>query len=139
LVVPNLEIDRLVLDGAELPNLAWGPGMTRGAQGHRVIAGHRDTHFRFLGDLAPGQRLQLETGGGEIVDWQVVERRIVDSRTTSIDLDAPGPLLTLLTCYPLEGLDSGTPFRLVLAARPLGRTKALETKTPVPEVLAWAP
>lgn len=149
LSVPELKIDRLVLEGADLPNLAWGPGMTLGSQGHRVIAGHRDTHFRFLGELAPGDHVQLESGEGEVLEWKVIRRSIVDSRTTAIDLEAPGPMLTLLTCYPLDGRDPGTPFRLVLAAEPLnagtmsvgtmnGGTGA-EAAPPLREALTWAP
>ncbi|NKI34492.1 sortase [Wenzhouxiangella sp. XN79A] len=133
LVVPALDIDRLVLDGIELPKLAWGPGTTAGERGHRVIAGHRDTHFRFLGDLAPGQRLSLQPAVGRARDWEVIDRRIVDSRTTAIDLDAPGPLLSLLTCYPLDGHRPGTPFRLIVRARPIDDADAYSE-----EAVAWA-
>lgn len=142
LVIPDLQIDRLVLDGVDLPNLAWGPGMTEGPRGHRIIAGHRDTHFRFLGDLSPGHRIRLESLEGEPLDWEVVERSIVDSRTTAIDLEAAGPMLTLLTCYPLGGSNPGTPFRLVLAARPVKRPidpgPGFEVHAAGRETLAWA-
>lgn len=134
LVVPELAIDRLVLDGIEVPGLAWGPGLVRGANGHRVIAGHRDTHFRFLGDLEPGQKLTLQPAGGPSIIWEIDDRRIVDSRIAAIDLDAPGPLLTLLTCYPLDGIEPGTPFRLVLRARPVD-----EPLRSSDEALAWEP
>lgn len=134
LVVPDLAIDRLVLDGIDLPNLAWGPGLARGAGGHHVLAGHRDTHFRFLGDLAPGHRLSLQTAAGPTTEWEVVGRRVVDGRDVRLDLDAPGPLLSLVTCYPLDGAAPGTPFRLIVRARALG-----SGPEPATEALAWAP
>jgi sortase A len=148
LFVPELKVDRLVLEGIDLPNLAWGPGMAEGPRGHRIIAGHRDTHFRFLGDLAPGQELRLVAGSGQITDWQIIERRVIDSRTTQLDFDATGPLLTLLTCYPLDGVDAGTPYRLVLAARPMASAARVSEgpplvtpqsdPNPTEEILAWA-
>lgn len=118
LFVPELKLDRLVVEGIETPNLAWGPGIASGANGHTVIAAHRDTHFRFLGDLRQGHTLELERSSGELGRWQVSERRIVDSRTTDLDLDAHGPLLTLITCWPIDALEAGGPLRLVVSAVP---------------------
>jgi sortase A len=83
-----------------------------------LIAAHRDTHFRFLGDLQPGHRIELEQPAGIIRNWRVNDRRVVDSRETQIDLGAPGPLLTLVTCYPLDAPDAGGPLRLVVSAIP---------------------
>lgn len=126
LIVPALDVDRLVLEGVDLPKLAWGPGLVSGQRNHHVIAGHRDTHFRFLGDLKPGDGVQLAfahrrdeapTGPGTS-NWVVAGANVVDSRTARIDLDAPGPLLTLVTCYPLDAQFGGTPLRLVITARP---------------------
>jgi len=134
LVVPGLEIDRLVLEGIDLPALAWGPGLVNGADGHRLIAGHRDTHFRFLGDLAPGHRLSLEPALGSSSDWEVFDRSVVDSRITQVDLDAPGSLLTLTTCYPVDGHQPGTPYRLIVRARPLAAGGPASSEAP-----AWAP
>lgn len=119
LFVPELKLDRLVVEGAATQNLAWGPGLEAGTAGHVLIAAHRDTHFRFLGELQPGHRVQLERPGLGTRTWQVMQRRVVDSRTTAIDLDAPGPLLTLVTCYPIDAAAAGGPLRLVVSARPV--------------------
>jgi hypothetical protein len=48
LSMPRLDIDQLVLDGADTPVLAWAPGMETGPNGQHLIAAHRDTHFRFM-------------------------------------------------------------------------------------------
>ena len=118
LVVPELEIDRLVLEGVDLPNLAWGPGLAEGSGGHRIIAGHRDTHFRFLGQLDRGDALELRFPDRSASRWTVESRSVVDSRERVLDLDAPGPLLTLVTCYPLDTSLRDTPHRLVVSALP---------------------
>ena len=119
LFVPELKLDRLVVEGVATPNLAWGPGIEAGPNGHVLIAAHRDTHFRFLGDLEKGHRIQLERPAGVIRNWRVQESRIVDSRTTSLDMNAPGPLLTLVTCWPIDAIEAGGPLRLVVSAVPI--------------------
>lgn len=118
LYVPELKIDRLVVEGLETANLAWGPGIEHGRNGHVVIAAHRDTHFRFLGQLERNHHIELEHPAGVIENWRVDDTRIVDSRTTELDLDAPGPLLTLVTCWPIDATEPGGPLRLVVSAVP---------------------
>lgn len=117
--VPELAIDQLVLDGADTPVLAWGPGMEIGLNGHRLIAAHRDTHFRFLQYLVEDQVLELESRDGSVGRWQVVERRIVDSRRYLLDMDLAEERLTLVTCYPFNASAAGGPLRLVIGLRPL--------------------
>jgi sortase A len=119
LFVPELKLDRLVVEGIETPNLAWGPGIATGPNGHTVIAAHRDTHFAFLGRLESGHRLELERPGQALRHWRVAGRRIVDARQTRLNMDAPGPLLTLVTCWPLDAPDAGGPLRLVIHAIPI--------------------
>ncbi len=117
--VPELAIDQLVLDGADTPVLAWGPGMEVGANGHRLIAAHRDTHFRFLQHLAENQVLELESRDGSVMRWQVVERRVVDSRRYRLDMELDEERLTLVTCYPFNASSAGGPLRLVIGLKPL--------------------
>lgn len=119
LYMPELAIDRLVMDGLATPNLAWGPGLHVGPAGHVVIAAHRDTHFTFLSRVEPGQRIKLEYPAGQVRDWRVDDLRVVDSRKTDIDLNAPGPRLTLITCWPFNTLETGGPLRLVVRAQPV--------------------
>ena len=66
--VPGHGVDLIVLDGVSGRTLAFGPGHARAprgrARGHRVFSGHRDTHFRFLRRLAPGDEIVVETSEG---------------------------------------------------------------------------
>jgi len=117
LTTPGHGVDLVVLAGASGEALAFGPGLLRLPAGGMLIAGHRDTHFRFLGAAAAGDRLRLERPGAAPVEYRIRELRIVDHRHTSPLLDAgPGDLL-LVTCWPLDALAPGGPLRLLAIAR----------------------
>jgi sortase A len=111
----------IVLEGASGRNLAFGPthdaaSVLPGDAGNSVIAAHRDTHFKMLETLAPGDRLRIERIDGRVTFFAVTDIRIVDSRTTRITLDAAEPRLTLVTCYPFDAIRPGGPLRFVVTA-----------------------
>ncbi len=116
------EVDLIVLAGGSGRTLAFGPGHLGaspppGERGNSVIAGHRDTHFRFLEQVQPGERLVIETNEGVSYDFEVVDIDIVDSRKGSIALEADIALLSLVTCYPFDAVEPGGPMRYVVTAR----------------------
>jgi sortase A len=119
--VPRLDVSRVVLAGASGESLAFGPGLVDGgampgSRGNSVIAGHRDTQFRFLDKLREGDLVEVEIAGGDIVEYSVSSRRILDSRRTSLVLDSEAPLLTLVSCYPFDATEPGGPLRYVVTA-----------------------
>lgn len=121
LAVPGARpLEFFVLEGSSGRNLAFGPAhdpasVLPGEPGNSVIAGHRDTSFGFLGSLRPGDRLRIERAGRQT--WfSVSDVRVVDSRRTRIALGGDAPRLTLVTCYPLDGLAYGGPLRWVVTA-----------------------
>jgi sortase A len=118
--VPALDVDHLVLEGADTPVLAWGPGMEVGPDGHRLIAAHRDTHFRFLQHLEPGALVHLELASGQTEHWQVEGQRIVDSRRVGLDLAASGDRMTWVTCWPFDAIEAGGPLRLLVTLERVG-------------------
>jgi LPXTG-site transpeptidase (sortase) family protein len=87
-----------------------------GGDGLVLFSGHRDTHFRFLADLAPGERLRLVGVDGER-EYLVEGAEILDVRTQR--LADPGTLdaLVLVTCYPFDTLRTGGPLRYVVTAK----------------------
>ena len=109
-----------ILEGSSGRNLAFGAAhdaasVLPGESGNSVIAGHRDTAFRFLESLHAGDRLRIERGGRET--WFAVSAvQVVDSRRTRIDLASDTPRLTLVTCYPFDSLVYGGPLRWVVTA-----------------------
>ncbi|MGO3694391.1 class GN sortase [Marinobacter sp.] len=121
LSIPELNDSMIVLAGVHGESLAFGPGQMMGvggAQGAVVIAGHRDTHFRPLKRLKPGNELQLQSRDGRWQGYKVREARIVDSRSEFIDTsNLAADTLLLVTCYPFDSMDAGGPLRYVVEAR----------------------
>ena len=116
------DIDLIVLEGGSGRTLAFGPGrLSAGAMpgeiGNTVIAGHRDTHFRFLGSIEKGELLSLESAKGRRHVYKVLGSEIVDARKGGLVLDTEAAMLTLVTCYPFEARDSGGPLRYIVTAK----------------------
>jgi sortase A len=124
LTVKSRDVDLIVLAGGSGRTLAFGPGhlgasALPGDVGNSVIAGHRDTHFAFLRDLEPGELIGVESFAGVRHLYKVTGADIVDSRTGSLQLDTNLSVLTLVTCYPFDALETGGPLRYVVTARML--------------------
>ncbi|MCZ6829991.1 MAG: class GN sortase [Gammaproteobacteria bacterium] len=125
LQAPHLGVDLYVLEGGQGNALAFGPGRMpqvgdqppAGSQPPALlIAGHRDTHFRFLQELRAGDSLRLRAKQGGWQRWRVDSVAIVDSRHQALKPVAAG--LLLVTCYPFEALRAGGPLRYVVTALP---------------------
>ncbi|HET7342463.1 MAG TPA: class GN sortase [Methylomirabilota bacterium] len=120
--VPAHGVDLIVLDGVSGRTLAFGPGHASrsarpGAPGTAIITGHRDTHFRFLKSLRPGDEILVETPGRATARFVVSDTAVVDARTAVVRDDAGAAALVLLTCYPFDALRAGGPLRWAVTAR----------------------
>ncbi len=120
LIAPDLGIDRIVLAGDSGSVLAFGPGLSLagakpGGSGTVMISGHRDTHFRFLRQLAPGDRIVLQSRAAE-VEYIVRDTQVVDSHNYHPIPDHAGELL-LVTCYPFDAVQAGGPLRYLVYAQ----------------------
>lgn len=118
---PAYGVDQIVLAGASGRNLAFGPGHLDGTPlpgrpGNSIVAGHRDTSFRFLARLKRGDRLTVEGKDGVSVSYRVTETRIADSRKQWLSPPFEGRMLTLVTCYPFVAVVPGGPLRYVVFA-----------------------
>lgn len=110
---PRLGLSQIVLSGVSGEALAFGPGQAIAGDGHRVIAGHRDTSFDFLKDLETGEEIELELPDGKSWKYRVTGTAVVDSRNTELERAAPVERLTLVTCFPFDALDQG-PLRYLV-------------------------
>jgi sortase A len=122
LATRNGEVDLIILAGGSGRTLAFGPGHLAasampGDTGNSVVAGHRDTHFRFLELLQAGDALVVERASGATYSYEVTSTDIVDSRYDSLDLDTDDRVLSLVTCYPFDAIEPGGPLRYVVTAR----------------------
>ncbi len=121
LTVPSRHVDEIVLSGADGATLAFGPGHgletgEPGGEGNCVIAGHRDTAFRFLKDLAPGDEIWITDRAGQVSLYVVAGSEIVDVNDAWVTSPAMAQTLTLVTCYPFTDPLPG-PLRYVVFAR----------------------
>ncbi len=124
LALPETGHSWIVMDGVHGESLAFGPGRMTGpdpAAGPVMIAGHRDTHFRALEQIATGTRVDLQDRDGQWRQYRVSDIRVVDSRSEGIDLARlPPDRLLLVTCYPFDSLNSNGPLRYVVEAERVG-------------------
>ena len=121
LIAPAQGADLLVLAGASGRTLAFGPGHHDGSalpgeSGNAVISAHRDTHFRFLRDVAVGDTLIVEGATGKRFSFRVRAIDIADERDLRLPRLPPEPTLTLVTCYPFDAVEPGGPLRYVVVA-----------------------
>lgn len=115
------DVELIVLAGGSGRTLAFAPGhmeasVLPGDVGNSVIAGHRDTHFRFLQTLKIGDDIEVERDDGRRLRFNVSGIDVVDSRYGSIVLDTEEAMLSLVTCYPFSALATGGPMRYVVTA-----------------------
>ncbi len=99
--------------------LYYGPEWIHGSPapgrvGNTIIAGHRDTHFRFLKDVKTGDLLQLDYAGQRF-RYRIARLRIVDKTDLSVLQPTPTPTLTLVTCYPFYYIGAA-PKRFIVSA-----------------------
>ena len=127
LIQDDFNEDIIVLAGDSGRTLAFGPGHQFGTPmpgeiGNSIISAHRDTHFKFLQHLTIGDQLQLQTLQGGKFTLQVVEISVIDSKETEILIDSEIPLVTLLTCYPFNEIETGGSLRYMVIFEVIGST-----------------
>ncbi|MEO1575372.1 MAG: class GN sortase [Pseudomonadota bacterium] len=113
--------DFIVLSGVSGEALAFGPGhmlasAAPGSGGHTILGGHRETHFRFLEHVTPGDRFELQGINGRRVVYEVQQVRAVNVHDEPLILEPDRSMLTLVTCYPFDAVVPGGPWRYVVDA-----------------------
>ncbi|HEY7838480.1 MAG TPA: class D sortase [Terriglobales bacterium] len=102
--IPALHLSAIVLEGVGAETLRRAVGHVPrsallGQPGNTVLAGHRDTFFRSLRNIQPGDLITLQTAQASF-DYRVQTTSIVDPDDVAV-LDATASdTLTLVTCYP---------------------------------------
>ena len=101
--------------------MAFGPGYATasappGTGDNTAIAGHRDTHFAFLEDIAVGEVVFLETPDGIRHRYQVSKVDVLHQSKTNVMERTGVKQLTLITCYPFNAIAPGGPMRFVVQA-----------------------
>ena len=118
--VPRLRVEEIVLSGGSGEAMAFGPtllpgGGAPGEPGTAVFAAHRDTHFRFLADVRPGDLFEVEPVSGPILRYRASRGRIIRYDGFGVDRHAARRSIALVTCWPIGGSGRG-PLRYVVRA-----------------------
>jgi len=118
--VKRIHASTIVLAGSSGQALAFGPGHVErtpdaGERGVAVYSAHRDTHFRFLRDVAIGDEIDVTRSDGQKFRYLADSTSIVRFDASGIDPLGSGYELVLSTCWPFDALTAG-PDRYLLHA-----------------------
>jgi len=119
--IPRIGLKAMILEGATKRTLAGAVGhipgtALPGAKGNAALAGHRDTFFRGLKDILPGDTIQVTTLEGSF-EYRVKDCHVVGPRDTSVLEATAEPALTLVTCYPFHYVGPAPERFIVRATR----------------------
>jgi sortase A len=134
LAIPRLHLRAIVLEGAGDDTLAVALGHVPGTAlpgqpGNVAIAGHRDTLFRCLRNIAKDDAIVLQTIHGSYT-YYVEGTAVVKPRDVAVLASGPYSEITLITCYPFHYVGPA-PDRFIVRARlnyPSPREKLLSPR-----------
>jgi sortase A len=118
--VTRVHASTIVLAGSSGQALAFGPGHVEltpdaGERGVVVYSAHRDTHFRFLKDIVPGDEIDITRSDGKRFRYRADAISVARFDASGIDPFTGGYELVLSTCWPFDALTQG-PDRYLLHA-----------------------
>jgi sortase A len=118
--VPRVGARAIVLQGSSGQALAFGPGQVErtpepGDPGTTIYAGHRDTHFAFLGEMRIGDTIVVTRRDAAVRRFRVTGTSVARYDASGIDSHYPGRRLVLSTCWPLKAYGRG-PLRYLVEA-----------------------
>jgi sortase A len=122
--VKRIDASTIVLAGSSGQALAFGPGHVEltpdaGERGVAVYSAHRDTHFRFLRDVAIGDEIDVTRSDGRTFRYRADATSVVRFDASGIDPLSRNYELVLSTCWPFDALTS-SPDRYLLHATLIG-------------------
>ena len=120
IAVKRLNVQVVALAGSSGQALAFGPGHVErtaqpGERGVALYSAHRDTHFRFLKDIAIGDEIAVTRRDGATFRYRVDGTSVVRFDASGIDPLTSGHVLVLSTCWPLDAITPG-PLRYLVHA-----------------------
>lgn len=119
IAIPQLHLSAPITAGVGTIELIRGVGHIPGTAfagglGTMVLAGHRDTFFRSLRNVAPGMTIAVSSEAG-LFRYQVDSTEIVNPEQTSVMDIGSQPELVLITCHPFDYIGAA-PRRFIVHA-----------------------
>jgi len=120
LQVPRLGLDVIVVQGDSPASLRRAVGHLAnsampGERGNVALAGHRDTFFRPLRDIQPGDEIRFKARERSF-DYRVESVEVVGPTDLQVLKSSAAHELTLLTCFPFYYVGPA-PKRFIVRAR----------------------
>lgn len=117
--IPKIGLSAPVFNGTDDLILSRGVGRVRGTakigtSGNLAIAGHRDSFFRELAELTPGDIVELDHLG-KVDQYTVTATRVVTPEDISVLNASTSAMLTLITCFPFHFIGHA-PQRYIVTA-----------------------
>jgi len=121
LIMPQYQVDLVVLAGDDGRTLAFGPGARLstampGEVGVSMISAHRDTYFQFLEKVKVGDSFTIQTQRGKLIDYHIKATEIIDQPILAPPIDTDSSQIVFVTCYPFHALTSGGRQRFIVYA-----------------------
>lgn len=131
--IPEIGLDKTVVEGVTVSDLKKGPGHYPGTPmpgqpGNAAIAGHRTTYgqpFYRLDELEPGDEIHVTTAQGEFT-YEVEGAQVVKPSQTEVLGQTDDARLTLTTCHPRFSAKE----RLVVTATLQGKPAVAPPRAP---------
>ena len=111
-VASMIGVSAIVLAGSSGQALAFGPGHVErtadaGERGVAVYAAHRDTHFRFLKDVAVGDEIEIARRDGKLSATAPTAPRSCASINPASTRSRPVRSSVLATCWQFDAIARG--------------------------------
>lgn len=118
--IPRIGVSAIIREGVDARTLSRAVGhvpgtAAPGSDGNSALSAHRDTFFRPLESIRPGDRIQISTLD-EDVTYIVSDTRIVSPTEVSVLAPTDERTLTLITCYPFTYVGPA-PDRFIVRAK----------------------
>jgi sortase A len=101
-----------------------------GEAGNVVLTGHRDSFFRPLRSIQPGDAITIKTLNGDF-DYQVESTEVVLPSDVQVLQPSSENTLTLVTCFPFYYVGAA-PKRFIVHARQIAQLPVQSTLTGAP-------
>ncbi|MGA8943524.1 MAG: class D sortase [Thermoactinomyces sp.] len=126
LIIPKLQAKMPIVEGTHEDELERGVGhyagsVLPGEPDNTVLSGHRDTVFRKIGLLKPGDRLLVETKYGKF-EYTITRTWTTTPDDRTVIVPHNKPVLTLTTCYPFTYVGPA-PERYIIQAEQMKRVE----------------
>lgn len=124
LTIPRIKSVIAIIEGTGSKELKRGVGhyvgsVLPGVSDNSVLAGHRDSVFRHLGEVKIGDLITVKTKYGVFV-YEVHKIRIVKANDRTVIVPTKDAILTLSTCYPFYYVGSAPKRYIVQAGLAIG-------------------